>query len=54
MITHDYSIVKNLWTTIGTIFGMAIIMFIFILFASLVSDMIGLVTNIITEVTYRM
>ena len=54
MITHDYSIVKNILTSLGTIAGMAIIMFIFILFASLVSDMIGLVTNIVTEITYRM
>ncbi len=54
MITHDYSVVKNIATSAGTILGMAIIMFIFILFASLVSNMVGLVTNIITEITYRM
>ena len=54
MITHDYSIVKNAAMSICTIFGMGVIMFIFILFASLVSDMIGLVTNIVTEITYRL
>lgn len=54
MVTHDYSFMKNILTTIGTIVGMGFIMFIIILFATLVSDMIGLVSNIMTEITYRM
>ncbi len=54
MITHDYSILKNVGTCIGTIIGMAFIMFLCILFATLVSDIIGLISNIITEITYRM
>ena len=54
MITHDYPILKNLVTCVGTIVGMAFIMFLCILFATLVSDMFGLVSNIITEITYRM
>ena len=54
MVTHDYSILKNVLMCVGTIVGMAFIMFICILFATLVSDMVGLVRNIITEITYRM
>ncbi len=54
MVTHDYSMIKNLGTTLGTIAGMAFIMFLCILFATLVSDMFSLVSNIITEITYRM
>lgn len=54
MITHDYPMFKNVATCIGTILGMAIIMFLCILFATLVSDMVGLVRNIVTEITYRM
>lgn len=54
MITHDYSMFKNVAMCIGTIVGMAIIMFLCILFATLVSDMVGLVRNIVTEMTYRM
>ena len=54
MITHDYSILKNVGTCIGTIIGMAFIMFLCILFATLMSDIIGLISNIITEITYRM
>ena len=54
MITHDYPLLKNMATTVVTIVGMAFIMFIIILFATLVSDMFGLVSNIITEISYRM
>ncbi len=54
MVTHDYSLFKNLGTCLGTIVGMAFIMFLCILFATLVSDMFGLISNIITEITYRM
>ena len=54
MITHDYPMVKNMATIIVTIVGMAFIMFIIILFATLVSDMFGLVNNIVTEISYRM
>lgn len=54
MITHDYSLLKNVLTCIGTIAGMAFIMFLCILFFTLVSDMIGLVSTIVTEISYRM
>ena len=54
MITHDYPMLKNLVTVLVTIVGMAIIMFIIILFVTLVSDMVGLVDNIWTEISYRM
>ena len=54
MITHDYALVKNFVTVLVTILGMAVIMFIIILFVTLVSDMFGLVSNIWTEISYRM
>ncbi|MBR2461463.1 MAG: YIP1 family protein [Clostridia bacterium] len=54
MVTHDYSILKNVLTTVGTIAGMAFIMFLCILFFTLISDIIGLISTIITEITYRM
>ena len=53
MITHDYSMGKNLITFIGTIVGIAFIMFIAILFSTLVAKLISLVTNIVTEIQYR-
>lgn len=54
MITQDYSFTKNIVTLVVTVAGMAFIMFIIILFATLVSDIFGLVRNIITEISYRM
>ena len=54
MITQDYSFMKNILTIIVTIVGMAFIMFIVILFVTLVSDIFGLGRNIITELSYRM
>ncbi len=54
MITQDYSFFKNILTIIVTIVGMAFIMFIIILFVTLVSDIFGLIRNIFTELSYRM
>ena len=53
MVTHGYNIPKNLVTTLGTIVGMAFIMFLAILFTSLMMDMVTFVTNIVSEITYR-
>lgn len=52
--THDYTLGKNIAMTLATIIGMAIVMFIGILFTSLVSNMVSFVTNIIVELQYRM
>ena len=54
MVTHDYSIGKNVLTTIGTIVGMIIIMFIAILFTTLIGKLVSFVTNIVTEIQFRM
>ncbi len=52
--THDYTMGKNIIMTAATILGMAIVMFIGILFTSLISNMVSFVTNIIVELQYRM
>ena len=54
MVTHDYTIGKNIGITAFTIVGMGLIMFLAVLFTSLVVDMVSYVTGIISEVTYRM
>ncbi|MBR4296085.1 MAG: YIP1 family protein [Clostridia bacterium] len=54
MVTHDYSMSKNVLTTLGTIVGMAFIMFIAILFTTLLGKVVSFVTNIIDELSYRM
>ena len=53
MVTHDYSMSKNVLTTLGTIVGMAFIMFIAILFTTLLGKVVSFVTNIIDEINYR-
>ena len=53
MVTHDYSLIKNLITTFGTLIGMAFIMFIAILFTTLLGKLVSFVTNIIVEINYR-
>ncbi len=53
LTVQDYSLGKNVITTIGTILGMAVIMFVVILFADLVGDMVGFVSNLATEISYR-
>ncbi len=54
VVTHDYSTGKNVITTLGTIVAMAVIMFIIILFSSLVIKMITFVVAIFTEIANRM
>ena len=54
MVTHDYMIGKNLLTVVGTIIGMVCIMFIAILFSTLLGKLVGFVTNIVDEIRFRM
>ena len=53
MVTHDYSLGKNFITILGTIVAMAFIVFLVLLFSMLFTKLIGLVTNIVTEIQYR-
>ncbi len=54
LVTHDYSLGKNILITIATIVGMVFIMFIAVLFSTLLTKMISFVSQIITEISYRM
>ena len=54
MITHDYSLGKNILTCIVTVVGMAFIMFIVILFSTLMSQIVGFISNIAVELSFRM
>lgn len=54
MVTHDYTLGKNVLTCIATIGGMVVIMFLGILFSALITKMVSFVANIVTEITYRM
>lgn len=54
MVTHDYSLGKNVLTTLGTIVAMAFIMFLAILFTTLLGKVVSFVTNIMSEISYRL
>ncbi len=54
VVTHDYSTGKNIITTLGTIVAMVVIMFIAILFSSLVIKMVTFVIAIFSEIANRM
>ncbi len=53
MVTHDYSMFKNIITIAGTLIAMVCIIFIVLLFSMLLTKLVGLVSNIITEIQYR-
>ena len=54
LVTHDYSLGKNVITVLGTIVAMAVIMFVAILFSSLVIKMITFLISIFTEIGNRL
>ena len=54
LVTHDYSLGKNFITILGTILAMAVIMFVIILFSSLVIKMVTFVIAVFKEVGNRM
>ena len=53
LVTHDYSLSKNLITTLGTIVAMLVIMFVAILFSSLLMKMVSFVTGLVSEIVNR-
>ncbi len=53
LVTHDYSLKKNVITILGTIVAMLVIAFIAVLFFSLVAKMVTFVTSIFTEIGNR-
>ena len=54
MVTHGYSLFKNLITCVMTIVGAAFIMFLGLLFTGLIQKIVGFISSIITEMSYRM
>jgi hypothetical protein len=53
MVTHDYSIGKNVLTCIGTIVAMAIIIFCVLLFSTLIMKIVSFIAGIVVELSYR-
>ncbi len=54
MLTHDYSLGKNFVMVIATILGMAVLMFLAILFSTLMGKIISFITSIVVEIQYRL
>ena len=53
-VTHDYTMSKNIITVLGTAVAMVFIIFLVMLFSTLVGKMVSLITNIVTELQFRM
>jgi hypothetical protein len=53
MMVHDYSLAKTFLSSFLTIIGMGIIVFIFIIFFSLVSDSIAYFVSLYKEIIFR-
>ena len=53
LVTHDYTLGKNFITILGTIVAMAVIMFVIILFSSLMVKMIMFISTIVSEIGNR-
>jgi len=53
MMVHDYSVVKTVLSSILTIVGMGVMVFIFVIFFSLVSDAIAYFMSLYKEILFR-
>ncbi len=54
MVTHDYSLGKNILTIIGTVIAACFVIFCVVLFSTLVMKMISFVSGIVTEITFNL
>lgn len=54
MTTHGYSFGKNILTILGTIVGMVFIMFVAVLFSTLMTKIFTFVYGIVEEIQYRL
>lgn len=53
MMIHDYSLVKTLLSSLLTVVGMGVLVFIFVVFFSLVSDAIAYFVSLYKEIMFR-
>ncbi|MDR0302258.1 MAG: YIP1 family protein [Treponema sp.] len=53
MMVHDYSLVKTILSSLLTIVGMGVMVFIFVIFFSLVSDAIAYFISLYKEILFR-
>jgi hypothetical protein len=53
MMIHDYSLVKTILSSLLTIVGMGVMVFIFVIFFSLISDAIAYFVSLYKEILFR-
>ncbi|MHC1695536.1 MAG: YIP1 family protein [Eubacteriales bacterium] len=53
MVIHDYTLGKNVLTSLSTLVGMMFIMFVGVLFSGLIMKIVSFFTNIYVEIAYR-
>jgi len=54
MMVHDYSLLKTILSSLLTIVGMGVIVFIFVIFFSLISDAVAYFVSLYKEIVFRM
>jgi hypothetical protein len=54
MMVHDYSLIKTLLSSLLTVVGMGIMVFIFVIFFSLVSDAVSYFVSLYKEILFRL
>jgi len=54
MMVHDYSLLKTMFSSFLTIVGMGVIVFIFVIFFSLISDAVSYFVSLYKEIMFRL
>jgi len=54
MMVHDYSLPKTLFSSLLTIVGMGVMVFIFVIFFSLISDAVSYFVSLYKEILFRL
>jgi Na+-transporting methylmalonyl-CoA/oxaloacetate decarboxylase gamma subunit len=52
-MVHDYSLLKTILSSLLTIVGMGVMVFIFVIFFSLVSDAVSYFISLYKEILFR-
>jgi len=53
MMVHDYSLIKTIFSSLLTVVGMGVMVFIFVIFFSLISDAVSYFVSLYKELTFR-
>ena len=54
MVTHDYTLGKNILTLIGTVVAACFVIFCAVLFSTLCAKMVSFISGIVTEIAFRL